>query len=402
MIQDDSKKNNLSFSAPISHMVTMAFGAAFLLLFVAGVLLLLISGDMEGFYLRIFILFVTDVILFAIVSIYLDRKLRMMFQPIDRLAVGLIREEVLVDSRAGDLKAFADSLKKQAQNMDALNRELQDAREEIQDVSRESRESKDEQHMLMSRAMIEMEKIRKRQEDILKSSTSLEESLQETLPIEQQLGKERESLYRLSDKLKNSARKNEMGQQDIAREFDALQQNYDLMVDIQKDSDELAENIYTEIASIQSQAAQINLFAMNTSLEIARNGGSSISAITALDEIKELSSKLGAHTDDVQLLVIRMRNAMKLSADQMGECREKSSECTQAIRQGELKNAEVYAQIDQMLQISDRISDDITALENCLYNMQLFEEIRQTDTAKMQEASDRLFYAIHEWKKQVD
>lgn len=394
-----SGKPYISFSRPINHLVVGAFGVAFVLIYAASAILLYLSDpDTKDYYLKAGGMFLLYLVLYILCAMFISRRIWQMFIPIDRLAIGLMRDEVFVDSEQGDLRALADSLKKQGQQMDLLARELKTTKADLQDASRESRENLDEQYLIMSRCLVESERVQKKISDMNQQSGRLEESMADALLIEKEIKDKKTGLYDLTVDIEEAVGGYVRQYQDLESEFHELGDNYRLLEQMHSDAEELIESIYSELNSIQAYSTQINLYAVNTSLDIARAGASSISAISALDEVKELTSKLTAKTDDVLLLIIRIRNAIRLAKDQTTECSGKGEECSQAFDGSGESLDHLLEQVHTLLETNDGVLESVSKLSSRVFEMKLIEEKRERESTKMSEAAGRLQQTVREWK----
>ncbi|MBR6155446.1 MAG: hypothetical protein IKQ27_00680, partial [Lachnospiraceae bacterium] len=137
-------------------------------------------------------------------------------------------------------------------------------------------------------------------------------------------------------------------------------------------------------------STQTNLYAMNTALDTARSGSITVSTISALDEIKELTGKINEKTDDVLLLLIRTRNALKLAMDQSGECREKGEECSRAFEESKTALQDRRQEIEKMLSAGEALTDDVAKLGNTLYEAQNAVQKRRDEQSKCKEGLEKM------------
>ncbi len=353
---------------------------------------------MKDYYLKAGGMFLLYLVLYILCATFISRRIWQMFIPIDRLAIGLMRDEVFVDSEQGDLRALADSLKKQGQQMDLLARELRTTQKDLQETSRESRENLDEQYLIMSRCLAESERVQKKIADMNLQSDRLDESMAGALEIEQEIKEKKAGLYDLTVDIEEAVNGYVRQHQDIESEFHELGDNYELLEHMHSDAEELIESIYSELNSIQAYSTQINLYAVNTSLDIARAGANSISAISALDEVKELTSKLTSKTDDVLLLIIRIRNAIRLAKDQTTECSGKGEECAKVFDGSGESLDKLLEQVHTLLDTNDGVLESVSKLSSRVYEMKLIEEKWERESGKMSEAAGKLQQTVREWK----
>lgn len=305
------------------------FGIAFFLIFAASVLLLYLSEDVfRDFLIKAAGMLLVYLALYVFYSIFITKRIKKMFLPLDRLAYGLIRERVYVDSGDADLKNLAESLKAQAERMNRLSRELEDTRSNLDDAFMESRMSRDEEQNRLQKLLSETERLRNREEELSAIASAISDSLKESLRAAAQVEKGGGVLSSKTSDINEEAADSMGAMLDMKELFTELKGDIELLNRMTGDAGEGVEELYNSLTEAQSQIAQINLYAMNTSLDIARSGNS-ISAITALNEIKDLTGKLNEKSDEILIGVIRIRNAIKLLADQTGECLEREGECAE-------------------------------------------------------------------------
>lgn len=398
----DAKKNNKreSFSKEIDHVVVLSFGIAFFVIYTASAILLYITEENTArYYGKAIGMFLAFLALYIIASVLVTRKIRLLFGPLDDVAYALIGEKRLADSPGTDIKSLADSLQAQSEQVDALSKELESTQNNLDDANLESRQNRSQQ-MEMSQQLIEnLEEMQEHQEQMQLNGYKMASLLKMTQPLEDEIKEIRESLYdqmqQIDDNIQNSVRQHE----DTATDFTELGGTFELLGNMQSDAEELLDNIYNEMTSLQSLSGQVNLYAMNTALDISRAGSITMSAISALDEIKELTGTIGSKTDDVLLLLIRTRNALKLAMDQSGECKDKGEECSKAFENSRIALGEQKEAIQQMLSATDTLTEDVTKLAGALNEVSLLVEQQNSDQSKAKEGMDVLQTDLEQWTR---
>ena len=374
-------------------------GIAFFLIFVACTLLLFLTeNDRKLFWIKAAGMLFLFLLLFVLYSIFTTGRIRQMFVPLDRIAYGLMQDQIFVDSGEKDLKALADSLRSQAEQMSELSRELKYTQENLDDAHQESRASRDDARQKLGRTVAEMERICKREEEIQTLSGKIEDSVDEALLLESGIKSRRDGLYDHAQRLKEHIRENMQAQADTETEFQELGGSYSLLESMHSEAEELVDSIYNDMTALQSLATQVNLYVMNTSLDMSRAGAVTISAISAMDEIKELSARINEKTDSVLLLIIRVRNSLKLAMDQTGECREKSTECAGSFSKAKDELEELGEQIRILSDLGGELSDDAGRLSSGLYEVKLMEQNRGRQEEALGADVERLTGFVRDWR----
>ena len=158
---------------------------------------------------------------------------------------------------------------------------------------------------------------------------------------------------------------------------------FDQLDGITDSGTDLLESMYNEMTLIQSVAAQLNLYAMNTSLDMARAGVMNLQISGALDEIKQLSVKMSEKTDEVMLQVIQIRNTLRLTKDQTEECRDRGRECRENNDKLDENFNAISESIRNLVENNEDMANDIAQLTNSVYDMMLLEQKRTREEQKL-------------------
>ena len=397
------KNQRASFSKEITQLVVAGFGIAFFLIFAASLLLLYLSeNDKKVFWIKAAGMLLIYLALYILYSIFITGRIRKLFLPMDRLAWGLMRDRVFVDSGEKDLKALADSLRAQAEQMNILSRELENTREDLDDASRESLRSRDNYRQLLGRTVAETERIQKGGEELQELSGKMADRIDAALLFGSELKDKRDAVYERSEQLKSRVDENMRLHSDTESDFKTLGSSYALLDSMHSDAQELTENLYSEMTALQSLATQVNLYVMNTSLDISRAGCITISAVTAMDEIKEMSASINEKTDAVLLLIIRIRNALKLCMDQSGECRGKGEECGESFAAAGKGLEELKESAGTLSELSSLLSDEAGRLSCGMEDLRRMEEERERAEAELGTDVDRLTRFVKDWRRREE
>ena len=388
---DDQNQKKESLSKEIDHVVVLCFGIAFFLIFTASAILLFITEeDISRYYGKVIGMFVCYLALYIIASFLVIKRIGQLFGPLDRVAHALMREKRYAENGGSDIKSLAESLEAQSEEVDKLARKLENAQSDLDDAHLDSRQKSDRQKETAERLLQDLEQLQKQQEEALQTQEQLIRILKDLVPLENEIGSEREALAAQMQQIEEGLRGSERQQEDAATDFTELGGTFQLLGNMQTDAEELLDTIYNEMTALQSLSAQINLYSMNTALDISRAGSITMSAISALDEIKDLTGKMNAKTDDVLLILIRTRNALKLAIDQSGECREKGEECSASFEAGKTALKEQREGVRRMLADGDKMTEDVGKLSATLHEAGALAEQRKEEQSRLVEVIEKL------------
>ena len=384
-------KKRESLSKEIDHVVVLCFGIAFFLIYTASAILLFITEeDISQYYGKAIGMFVVYLALYIIASFLVTQRIGELFVPLDRVANKLIREDKFSDSGENGIQSLADSLRAQSEQVDALSRELETTQSDLDDAFTESRQNRHQQTEMAKTLIQDLETLQDREAELIRSGDKLLKLLKDAMPLESGIKEQKDELYEQMQQIDSGLRESERQYQDTAADFEELGGTFQLLGNMQTDAGDLLENIYNEMTALQSLSTQTNLYAMNTALDTARSGSITVSTISALDEIKELTGKINEKTDEVLLLLIRTRNALKLAMDQSGECREKGEECSRAFEESKTALQDRRQEIERMLSAGEALTDDVAKLGNTLYEVQNAVQKRRDEQSKCKEGLEKM------------
>lgn len=392
-------KPQKSFSHEINQLVVAGFGMAFFLIFCAcGLLLFLTEDDRKLFVIRLLIMLGIYLALYILYSIFIVNRIKKMFVPLDKIAYGLMKDQVFVDDGEKDLKALADSLKEQAKQMNRLSQELKDTQENLDGAFQESKAGRESLKQILIKLNGETEYVREHGEGLSRYSSELAQSLGNMLEIEKELKEKQNDIYECSQRVSEQIKVNMRSQSDTEAEFRELGGSYTLLDSIYKESEELIDSIYNEMTALQSQSSQINLYVMNTALDISRAGSITASALSAMDEIKLMSADINDKTDSVLLLIIRARNALKLAMDQSGECREKGDDCSESFSKAKELLEKLGNSVQDLSGLGEELSGDVGKLSGSINDIKTKEEQRRKEEQLLKSDMQKLSDYVKELK----
>ena len=300
-----------SFARPVNQLVTASFAVTFLVVYILSIVILLrIVDDMKKYYIGALILLVIYLIPLIGASVYVTRRINGMFAPLDRVSHGMLAEYGQ-DGDEKDLRLLAESLREQNERITDISRELKDTKEDLDNAFKESRMSREGAKLQSQKYLNEVKSLGDRQESISEISSRLEKSLETTLPLQGRLNEKKSEIYEMSGKLKDTITGSAGVMEDNSAALDSMNEGIDQLDGITDSGNALLESMYNDLTLLQSVAAQLNLYAMNTSLDMARAGVLNLQVSGALDEIKQLSSKMSEKTDEVMLQAIQIRNTLR-------------------------------------------------------------------------------------------
>ncbi len=386
MVRKRMKNQKTSFAKPVNQLVTACFAVTFLVVYILSiVILLLIVDDMKKYYTGAAILLVIYLIPMIAASLFVTRKINTMFAPVDRASYLMLKDRT-TEGGERDLRLLAESLREQTEHIRDISRELSDAREDLDNAFRENRLSREGAKLQSEKYLNEVKSLGDRQESISEISSRMEKNLEQTLPLQDKINQKKDLVYEETKKLTATLGKNDRLKEENETAFERMNEGFDRLDGVTESGNALLESMYNEMTLLQSVASQLNLYAMNTSLDMARAGVINIQVSGALDEIKQLSSKMSEKTDEVMLQVIQIRNILRLTKDETDECRDYGRDCREnnARLDTGLENAAEC--INRLVQNNEDMANDIAALTNGIYDLMLLEQKRTREERKMAES----------------
>ena len=347
----------------INRLICISFGIAFGLIYLAEIEILYLTGAelsvliwdalaMLGLYL----------ILYLVIVLFVIRKINNMFAPLERFVRGMIRDKEIA-ATDGDLEKLAQSL---SDNMSLR-------REENTILENKLTTTRSDLKKVNSRAKTESGQLRRElvncidvadaaANGIMSNSADIDEllkDLDELLPYMERVIKEKDALLAESGRLEDQLGKISGRVKEITESVGDLKQDQECLEDMNRNSAELVETLYNDMTGLQSLSASVNLYATNTAMDISRNGFETYAAVAAIDEIEKLTKKILDTTDALTLMIIRIRNELKLSADQTRDCIEKGRESGSSAASLETDIARCDEDIENFFKIVSGMNDDI-------------------------------------------
>lgn len=320
-------KKRASFSDELIRLITFALGMAFFIIYIAGAVLFYINEDnLRTYTYKVIILFCLFLLMYVISVIFIRNSIIKRFSPLDKLARGLVEDEIIITGQSRDLEAFANQLRDDMKKMQLLSKELNETKETFDDYYQENETKIDDISKELDKNASHYKNILKRAKRINDATNKSDELFRDIEPVESRLKVSRDALSEDKDMLNKSLREAMNLNNDTRLDIGKTKEAYSILLDMLSDTSELLENIYNDIMTIQSTATQFNLYAVNTSIEVSKSGFYNLNILNGMDEMKDMTKKILELHDAVALLLIRARNAIGLAKEQASICDEEALE----------------------------------------------------------------------------
>ncbi len=314
-------KGKVSFSDQINQLIGVVFGIAFFVVFAASAILLYLSEeDTQVYYISILGVFCIYLILYAFSALYTSRKIRKMFAPLDQIATALAEDKIRIYGDTSDLQTFAKHLEERMDEMEDMSDALSAAEGNLQDMFQESEESRSRFSYHMKRCKGSLDGVKRNYEQLAEQSEMMSRFLEDGNAAATRLKLSRQSLGEDYESIRESLQGCSSSHQEMMDDKERQKEAFGVLNDMQKESIELIETIYNDLAYIQNIASKLELYTANVSLDYARSGGGNLNISAALDEIKQTDRQMRDTIDELAMLVIRTKNAVKLANDQTNFC----------------------------------------------------------------------------------
>jgi len=319
----------MSYSTDVVRLIIVCYGIVFALIFLAGLALLYLAGS-ESFFRDALVMFGLYLILFVFLSVYITDRIRRMFAPLDRFAGYEFDESefesgVEYERKQGKIGVLAKLLNDRVSLLEDLSGELKSAREDIDEIN-EAHDSVRENNRSVVEACLELSgAINDR---ACSGYAGADDLTEETGRLKGNIGiiRERKELLingriqaeGLSDRVADSS----ASVCEIVSETGA---ELSEMLDAEKTSEKLVEDIYDSMSLLQDMISRVNLYSVNAAIEVSKSSDS-YAAVAGVDEVKRLSEQISGDTDEIMLKMIKLRNDIKLSAERIGNAGERMKE----------------------------------------------------------------------------
>lgn len=390
-------KRKVSFSYQINQLIGMVFGIAFLAVFAASAILLYLSEeDTQVYYIRMLGVFCIYLILYAFSVFYTSRKISKMFAPLDQIATALAEDKIRIYGETSDLQAFAKQLANRMDEMEEMSDALSAAEGNLHEMFQESEESRSRFSYHMKRCKGSLDGVKRNYEQLTEQSEMMRRFLEEGNATATRLKLSRQSLGEDYESIKVSLQDCSSSHQEIVDDKERQKEAFGVLNDMQKESIELIETIYNDLAYIQNIVSKLELYTANVSLDYARSGGGNLNISAALDEIKQTDRQMRDTIDELAMLVIRTKNAVKLANDQTNFCIELEEDGQKISGQTDEQLGFITMKLQGLMQVGEDISNGITNVLSQNYELHSMADLRAKELDILGKELERLYQRLED------
>lgn len=390
-------KRKSSFSDHINQLIGVVFGIAFFVVFTASAILLYLSEeDMQRYYIKILGVFCVYLFLYVFSTFYISRRIRKMFEPLDQFAVAFAEDKIRIYGDTADLQTFASQLAERMDEMEGMSDALSIAEGNLNDMFQESEESRTRFSHHMKRCKGSLDGVKKDYEQLAGQMGTMRQYLEEGNTSATRLKLSRQSLSEDYESIRGSLQRCSNSHQEMMDDKERQKEAFGVLNDMQKESMELIETIYNELTYIQNIASKLELYTTNVSLDYARSGGGSLNISAALDEIKLADRQMRDKIDELALLVIRTKNAIKLANDQTNFCIELEEDGQKIYGQTDDQLGFISMKLQGLMQIGEDISNGIANVLNQNYELRDMTDFQVKELDALGKELERLYQRLEE------
>lgn len=364
-----------SFSTSINRLIYFFFGLALFLMYLAYVALQLPYAEINNALISRFVLtFFAFVTIYICSCILVVRKIKDMFQPLDRFAYGILNDEIHIYGEHDDIKALTDSLYRQIEKMENENQALILEQSDMQKRHQDSLEDMDKIDHSVDKALQHLFNLSKSSKKISDALFSIMEEQGHLQPLSSEISDKKMSLFDSSNDLSGLIKRAVGSSQDTKEDFERSKDAFDILQNMLKENNEFVEGLYSELSLLQSIAAQINLHSVNLSMEAVRSGYLNSTLSAGIEEMKTLSEKINERSDSIMLLLIRSKNANKLAFDQADFCLEKMQDSEESFAANSNALGEIAYNVEDMMNKLQEITERLDLFSSKIYEINLYLE----------------------------
>lgn len=390
-------KRKRSFSDHINQLIGVVFGIAFFVVFTAGAILLYLSEeDIQRYYIKILGVFCTFLFLYVFSTFYISRRIRKMFEPLDQFATAFAEDKIRIYGDTADLQTFARQLTERMDEMEGMSDALSIAEGNLNDMFQESEESRTRFSHHMKRCKSSIDGVKKDYEQLSGQMETMRQYLEEGNASATRLKLSRQSLSEDYESIRGSLQGCSNSHQEMMDDKERQKEAFGVLNDMQKESMELIETIYNELTYIQNIASKLELYTTNVSLDYARSGGGSLNISAALDEIKLTDRQMRDKIDELALLVIRTKNAIKLANDQTNFCIELEEDGQKISGQTDEQLGFISMKLQGLMQVGEDISNGIANVLNQNYELRGMTDFQVKELDALGKELERLYRRLEE------
>lgn len=390
-------KSKISFSDQINQLIGMVFGIAFFIVFAASAILLYLSEeDIQRYYIRILGIFGIYLFLYAFSTIYTSRRIRKMFEPLDQVATAFAEDKIRIYGDTADLQVFAKRLTKRIDEMEDMSDALSIAEGNLNDMFQASEESRSKFSHYMKRCKSSLDGVKSNYEQLVGQMEIMQQFIEEGNAAATGLKLSRQSLGEDYESIRESLHSCSSSHQEMKDDKERKKEAFGVLNDMQKESMELIETIYNDLAYVQNIASKLELYAANVSLDYARNGGYNLNISAALDEIKLTDRQMRDKIDELAMLVIRTKNAIKLANDQTNFCIELEEDEQTISGQTDEQLGFISMKLQGLMHVGEDISNGIAHVLNQNYELHGMADLRKKELDALGKELERLYQRLED------
>lgn len=383
----DNKTKNRSYGDDIVRMIWTIFGLAIFIACIACLAVLYVtSPDSSDFIFNSAIIIGCFLVVYVIFSLYFVGKVKAAFEPLDRL----LNENGAGFRSSTGLASLARDISYSHERLENMEKELDDTRKNLEDISDKNEETISTVDGVASNIVTILD-ARSREIKNMAGLFEKENTLLADMEMSATKIKEGQGLTpHRTDIIKKSVNDCNLYCEDTVADLTDAKNAHEVLKDMLDKSQNMMDDIYSELTLLQSMCSQINLYAMNTALDASRSGGYSLSVTAALDEIKEMSGRLNEKSDNLALLIIQEKNAIRLAFDQAefgdGEIENGLKSFNQA--RGQIKT--ISDEADRLVKSFDELMDNVYSLTGFTAELYAYNGKKTRMIRNMGDTDDKL------------
>ena len=385
----DNKTRNKSYGDDIVRMIWTIFGLAIFIACIACLAVLYItSPDSSDFIFNSAIIIGCFLVVYVIFSLYFAGKVKKAFEPLDNL---LNAGDKGRDFRSSTgLASLARDILYSHERLENMEKELDDTKKNLEDISDKNEETISTVDGVATNIVTILD-ARSREIKSMAGLFEKENSLLADMEMSATKIKEGQGLTpHRTDIIRKSVNDCNLYCEDTVADLTDAKNAHEVLKDMLDKSQNMMDDIYSELTLLQSMCSQINLYAMNTALDASRSGGYSLSVTAALDEIKEMSGRLNEKSDNLALLIIQEKNAIRLAFDQAefgdGEIENGLKSFNQA--RGQIKT--ISDEADRLVKSFDELMDNVYSLTGFTAELYAYNGKKTRMIRNMGDTDDKL------------
>lgn len=319
-----------------------------------------------------------------------------MFEPLDQFATAFAEDKIRIYGDTADLQTFARQLTERMDEMEGMSDALSIAEGNLNDMFQESEESRTRFSHHMKRCKSSIDGVKKDYEQLSGQMETMRQYLEEGNASATRLKLSRQSLSEDYESIRGSLQGCSNSHQEMMDDKERQKEAFGVLNDMQKESMELIETIYNELTYIQNIASKLELYTTNVSLDYARSGGGSLNISAALDEIKLTDRQMRDKIDELALLVIRTKNAIKLANDQTNFCIELEEDGQKISGQTDEQLGFISMKLQGLMQVGEDISNGIANVLNQNYELRGMTDFQVKELDALGKELERLYRRLEE------